>query len=158
MNEIKVSQQAREAAAERFDAAFGPTELTREMRLGLHDCDPMVQAFARFEQAIRADERERAADAIPALEALANKLTDQYDEPFSGPDSQRLHYWRDKAITVAKALRDMSASTSMPTTVAGADGGAEGYCGPHWRRHQRPGDDGADGRVQELNKISGAQP
>lgn len=105
MNEIKVSQRAREAAAERFEDAFGPTELTREMRLGLHDYDPTIQAFARFEQAVRADERERAAKAA-----------------------------------------------------AGADGGAEGYCGPHWRRHQRPGDDAADGRVQELNKISGAQP
>lgn len=60
MTEIKVSQRAREAAADRFDAAFGPSDLSREMRQGLHDCDPMIQAFARFEQAIRADERERS--------------------------------------------------------------------------------------------------
>lgn len=64
MTEIKVSQRAREAGADRFDAAFGPSDLSREMRQGLHDCDPMIQAFARFEQAIRADEMERAAKVL----------------------------------------------------------------------------------------------
>lgn len=99
MNEIKVSQQAREAANNWIRTA--------PLAVKMAGVNPtlLYEAFARFEQAIRADERERAAK-----EAV------------------------------------------------GADGGAEGYCGPHWRCRQRTGDDGADGRVQELNKISGAQP
>lgn len=49
MTEIKVSQRAREAAATLARATY------------LDDDHPTVQAFARFEQAIRADEREMAA-------------------------------------------------------------------------------------------------
>lgn len=74
MTEIKVSQRAREAAADRFEAAFGPNDLSCEMRQGLHDCDPMAQAFARFEQAVRADEREVIAIY---LESVAAKRSDR---------------------------------------------------------------------------------
>ena len=41
-----------------------------------------------------------------SLEQLAERLEDQRDEPWPmGSESDRLHYWRDKAIEVAKALR-----------------------------------------------------
>lgn len=62
MTEIKVSQRAREAAATLARATY------------LDDDHPTVQAFARFEQAIRAD--ERAAISI-YLESVATKRSDR---------------------------------------------------------------------------------
>jgi hypothetical protein len=44
---------------------------------------------------------------------LAERLEDQRDEPWPmGSESDRLHYWRDKAIEVAKALRTQQESKS----------------------------------------------
>jgi hypothetical protein len=50
-----------------------------------------------------------------ALE-IADYLTHQQDEPWPGPDSARLHYWRDKAISAAKRLRAPMTSPTAPTT------------------------------------------
>lgn len=41
---------------------------------------------------------------------LAERLVDQRDEPWPGSDTARLHYWRDKAIEVAAALRTLPSS------------------------------------------------
>lgn len=56
----------------------------------------------------------RAADRIESLEAklekareIAERLVDQRDEPVPN-ETQRLHYWRDKAIKSAQALKEIS--------------------------------------------------
>jgi hypothetical protein len=44
------------------------------------------------------------------LEAIARDLIDQDGEPWiSGTDADRLHYWRDKAIKAAAAIRKLAA-------------------------------------------------
>ena len=44
-------------------------------------------------------------DQVERLREIAEYLTDQRDEPWpSGTESDRLHYWRDKAIEAAKRL------------------------------------------------------
>lgn len=48
------------------------------------------------------------AEQYKRLIQLAERLEDQRDEPWPmGSESDRLHYWRDKAIEVAKALRTL---------------------------------------------------
>lgn len=56
----------------------------------------------------------KAAAALAALrtqrnelEAIADRLADQQDEPWPGSESGRLHYWRDKAIDAATAIRNL---------------------------------------------------
>jgi hypothetical protein len=47
-------------------------------------------------------------EAASKLEAIANQLVDQSDEPWvSGTAVDRLHYWRDKAIHAAAAIRNL---------------------------------------------------
>lgn len=71
MTEIKASQRAREAAATMWSETWqgrrdGESAVFRE---GCGDDGPIVQAFARFEQAVRADERERVAKVVDRLES-----------------------------------------------------------------------------------------
>ena len=43
---------------------------------------------------------------------IADYLTNQDDEPYAGfGDTDRLHYWRDKAITAANRLRALKETT-----------------------------------------------
>lgn len=68
MTDIKVSQRAREAAAQTAEECGKPS-VAKHIRAGATDQNWRVQAFARFEQAIRADERERAAKVVDRLES-----------------------------------------------------------------------------------------
>jgi len=45
-------------------------------------------------------------EPVDAIEAIARRLIDQHDEPWpQGTESDRLHYWRNKAIQAANDLR-----------------------------------------------------
>lgn len=50
------------------------------------------------------DEATEQCDCV--VSDIAKHLVDQQAEPFPGSDSDRLHYWRDKAIGAASALND----------------------------------------------------
>lgn len=75
MTEIKVSQRAREAAA-RTAYYGGKPNVARCIRAGTVDQNWRVQTFASFEQAVRADERERAAKVAEGWPARSGD--DQY--------------------------------------------------------------------------------
>jgi hypothetical protein len=50
-----------------------------------------------------------------AIGRVADRLIDQRDEPWpSGTESDRLHYWRDKAIKAAADLRTLLAALDAP--------------------------------------------
>lgn len=42
------------------------------------------------------------------IEQIVEFLTDQSDEPGCGHLDDRIHYWRDKALTASKSLRELS--------------------------------------------------
>jgi hypothetical protein len=74
---------------------------------------PTVAQLTKWLEVIRT--YEAAALSRPALageasvESIAARLIDQSDEPWpSGTEGDRLHYWRDKAINAAKALRSLA--------------------------------------------------
>lgn len=47
-------------------------------------------------------------------EQIADFLIDQRDEPWpGGTESDRLHYWREKAITAARGLKALSARPAV---------------------------------------------
>ena len=46
-------------------------------------------------------------DRDVVLEEIAGTLERQDGEPISGGESARLHYWRDKAIHAARAIRNL---------------------------------------------------
>jgi hypothetical protein len=79
-------------------------ELYRKYGVEL-DTDDVAIAQAARAALTRPEQQTEPTDAV-----LAARLEDQSDEPFPGSDGVRLHYWRDKALTVAKALRERTAA------------------------------------------------
>jgi hypothetical protein len=60
----------------------------------------------RIALAALSQQEERVREMGEALADAADRLVLQTDEPWpEGDDTERLHYWRDKAIKVAHDLR-----------------------------------------------------
>lgn len=69
-DKLTVTQYAREAVAKQVEAAFyDECEYAQEMRQGLHDSDPNLQHFARFEAETiaRTNTTTELAEALRAL-------------------------------------------------------------------------------------------
>lgn len=54
-------------------------------------------------------------DQPHTVEAVAQYLVDQQDEPHPGPIMDRVNYWRDKALTAAERLRAIDEAHRYPT-------------------------------------------
>lgn len=88
------------------------------------------------------------ARAQDPLRDIARYLIDQFDEPFpGGSDSQRLHYWRNKAINASRLLAALTppAAPEIPAGMVVWNGGdappADWDGGPVLRRSSKPFDD-----------------
>jgi hypothetical protein len=66
--------------------------------------NPKMAACAREAAAVLSSPTPTPAPIESTLAAIAEYLIDQRDEPWPGSDSDRLHYWRSKAITAANRL------------------------------------------------------
>jgi phage terminase large subunit-like protein len=65
---------------------------------------------------------EAFEDCREVIASVAQALVDQQGEPFpNGSESDRLHYWRDKAIAAAEALKDHIAEHSDDADADDAD-------------------------------------
>lgn len=75
---LAVTQQAREAVAKQVEEAFyDECEYAQELRQGLHDSDPNLQHFARFERDIRASQAHSIPeDMLAALRSASWLLAD----------------------------------------------------------------------------------
>lgn len=108
-DKLIVTQHAREAVAKQVEAAFyDECEYAQEMRQGLHDSDPNLQHFARFEAEATA---RSAAELVEVLRQIAEPVPAEFEargDPESGRVSKFYKAGRfDRAqIAARQALHD----------------------------------------------------
>lgn len=91
-------------------------EIVARHRLAL-PADP-VQSGQEEEVADAVHEELWKVDAeVAMLRSIADRLVDQQDEPWpDGSESDRLHYWRDKAIHASRDIHSALSGTAPATT------------------------------------------
>ena len=63
-----------------------------------------IESYWRTKAEAIAEWNARATIAVPDVEQIAEYLVNQQDEPWPGPDKERLHYWRNKCIAAARQI------------------------------------------------------
>jgi hypothetical protein len=109
-------------AWEDFAAALSPSEVQPASEMPTIWEDPAGKGYPCQERPMTPKEASETIDRLSAqvveMEAIADRLIDQQGEPWpGGTESDRLHYWRDKAITASRelfALSDGKARGSQP--------------------------------------------
>lgn len=94
----------------------------------LDGADAAIALLALPTDPVQSGQEEEVADAVheelwkvdaevAMLRSIADRLVDQQDEPWpDGSESDRLHYWRDKAIHASRDIHSALSGTAPATT------------------------------------------